>query len=84
MYSFDLRIVHWHDAQRPWLCEGWEFCVPAARLAVTFVLSWPNYKRSLELLKLNGHCVSPTCAKPIVSGRYFSFEAVKGMNFFYP
>jgi len=37
-----------------------------ARLAVTFVYFRPNYKRSLELMKVNGHCVSPTCAKPFV------------------
>jgi len=39
---------------------------PVVRLAVIFILSPPNYKRSLELLLLNGHCFSPTCAKPIV------------------
>ena len=42
------------NRQRTGLCEGWEFCVPVARLAVTFVYLRPNYKRSLELLLLNG------------------------------
>jgi hypothetical protein len=40
--------------------------IPIACLAVTFVYLRPNYKRSLELLLLNGHCFSPTCAKPNV------------------
>jgi hypothetical protein len=25
-----------NNSQRPWLCEGWVFCVPVARLAVAF------------------------------------------------
>jgi len=48
------------STQRPGLCAGWEFCVPFVRLAVTFILLRPNYKRSLEFLLLNGYCLSPT------------------------
>ena len=43
--------------------------IPVARLAVTFIYLRPNYKRSLELLLLNGYCFGPTFAKPTVVRR---------------
>src|SRR6478736_2743424 len=69
-------------AQRPGLCTGCVFCVPVARLAVTFVYLLPNYKRSLELLKLNGHCFRPTCAKAnVLRITFINFFAISFYRF---
>ena len=49
--------------------------IPVARLAVTFILSRPNYKRSLELLLLMGPLLKPNLRSRLLCVVVFSVVA---------
>ena len=36
--NFQFVVGHWYGRQLPWLCEGWEFCVPVASLGRNFIV----------------------------------------------